>query len=591
MSYRALRTHFHHPTHAGPLCGTLNVGGRYAKDGLATCLICLDFKKNGLAARNSDNPISQRGAPVVDLYKEKAMNSNNAGHAGMSAAELTVLGYRRISNKYRMVARIDRPDWVEHMAAQSHRTVADYFVTGDNSYPAASWGDYFRRVYSKDKLEGLPDAVFKAIPGGEDTRPSARAFVDPQMRLPVNPMTPLNGPVITADCVQKLITSGLVTHRFLPQAVLNIMRKRYHADAVCELNQTQLADLYAVVQDLAKGRLVMDAYDTGIWQALANDRAKHTAGEPKVQPGESVKPVVDAYKEPVEPFFTSDFLIKDAVAHGSKAFVPPRDVVVRSIRIEMNNPLDIHGSKQVADMMRSMNAKASFEFFGRSRFGASASPLYGAHSLQYSASPLSVDPANRLAFAMAPYCQRYPRFAKWRDDPQPKTNTKQVVKVGLANPRYDMATSSEIPEFDMRRAFNKAWRHGGLVRVEVGGAVTWTHMGCPRHSTTGRPMWTVSDTIVKDMLRRGLFKATALSEVTINPEPVPFDLWAVGTEVSVPKYGRGVITEVGPIWQCGGETKPRWVGVTPYDPVYSYQMRFDPINVKFVVSGLATHGV
>ena len=90
-----------------------------------------------------------------------------------TAAELTALGYRRTSNKHRMVSRIDRPDWKEHLAAHLRRSVAELFIVGtnaENGLPivsdkvSGSWCDYYRRCLSRDTLEGLPEATFRAIP-------------------------------------------------------------------------------------------------------------------------------------------------------------------------------------------------------------------------------------------------------------------------------------------------------------------------------------------------------------------------------------------------------------------------------------------
>jgi len=70
----------------------------------------------------------------------------------MTAEELTAKGYCRISNKYGIVARVDREDWWD--ALQEHfqrnlpiRTEAE---TG-------RWADYYRRCLSEDKLEVGPE--------------------------------------------------------------------------------------------------------------------------------------------------------------------------------------------------------------------------------------------------------------------------------------------------------------------------------------------------------------------------------------------------------------------------------------------------
>lgn len=61
---------------------------------------------------------------------------------------LTSLGYRRISRKYGIVSRIDRPDWREVLAAYHPYGMA--WVNGMSIGEAA---DHYRRRRSNDKLE------------------------------------------------------------------------------------------------------------------------------------------------------------------------------------------------------------------------------------------------------------------------------------------------------------------------------------------------------------------------------------------------------------------------------------------------------
>jgi hypothetical protein len=80
----------------------------------------------------------------------------------MDADELIARGYARISNRYRMVARLDRPDWLEYIADQLNRTVKDL--------QKCNWvEDQYRRVYSKDKLELPSLAIYKRFPSSNDT--------------------------------------------------------------------------------------------------------------------------------------------------------------------------------------------------------------------------------------------------------------------------------------------------------------------------------------------------------------------------------------------------------------------------------------
>jgi hypothetical protein len=86
-----------------------------------------------------------------------------------TTADLIASGYRAISNRYRMIARIDREDWREEMA---RRHVAGF--PGDqetNFQRGMCWvnslgshaADLYRRVYSKDVLEGVNPAAFERI--------------------------------------------------------------------------------------------------------------------------------------------------------------------------------------------------------------------------------------------------------------------------------------------------------------------------------------------------------------------------------------------------------------------------------------------
>lgn len=65
------------------------------------------------------------------------------------ARRLTAMGYRRVSNRYRIVARVDRPDWIP---------------IATNSYGYFMGADHYRRCSSKDWIEGVPGMVYKHIP-------------------------------------------------------------------------------------------------------------------------------------------------------------------------------------------------------------------------------------------------------------------------------------------------------------------------------------------------------------------------------------------------------------------------------------------
>jgi hypothetical protein len=70
----------------------------------------------------------------------------------MTAEELVARGYRRVSNKYGIVARVDREDWWEALEKhfQQNMPIRNDAETG-------KWADYYRRGLSKDTLEVGPD--------------------------------------------------------------------------------------------------------------------------------------------------------------------------------------------------------------------------------------------------------------------------------------------------------------------------------------------------------------------------------------------------------------------------------------------------
>ena len=81
--------------------------------------------------------------------------------AFMAAGELNRLGYRRISNRYKLVARIDRDDWLDVLALQLRCCRADFYKL-DGTGIANNWKDHYIRVYSEDKLTVSP-AVYAKI--------------------------------------------------------------------------------------------------------------------------------------------------------------------------------------------------------------------------------------------------------------------------------------------------------------------------------------------------------------------------------------------------------------------------------------------
>jgi hypothetical protein len=77
----------------------------------------------------------------------------------LSAEELIALGYRKTSNAYGLVSRIDRPDWVEVLAQEMRRAPADFIVRDGSGRISPSWCDHYRRVYSKDTHTVDPERI------------------------------------------------------------------------------------------------------------------------------------------------------------------------------------------------------------------------------------------------------------------------------------------------------------------------------------------------------------------------------------------------------------------------------------------------
>ena len=90
------------------------------------------------------------------------------------ALRLASQGYRRTSGRHHIVSRVDRPDWKEFMAASQAPWDAERGTTDGMDWVRAlgrNAADHYRRVYSKDKIEGVPFETFRLIPGssGDDT--------------------------------------------------------------------------------------------------------------------------------------------------------------------------------------------------------------------------------------------------------------------------------------------------------------------------------------------------------------------------------------------------------------------------------------
>lgn len=75
---------------------------------------------------------------------------------------LAASGYRAISNKYRVVARLDRPDWREQMAAQHAPWSFDEGMRWANGLGDGA-ANHYRHCYSKDKLENVSADAYKVV--------------------------------------------------------------------------------------------------------------------------------------------------------------------------------------------------------------------------------------------------------------------------------------------------------------------------------------------------------------------------------------------------------------------------------------------
>lgn len=71
------------------------------------------------------------------------------------AGILSKMGYRRTSNAYCMVARIDREDWLDVLAKQRNCSRADFYNV-DGSGVGNQHRDHYIRVFSNDKLTVHP---------------------------------------------------------------------------------------------------------------------------------------------------------------------------------------------------------------------------------------------------------------------------------------------------------------------------------------------------------------------------------------------------------------------------------------------------
>jgi hypothetical protein len=83
--------------------------------------------------------------------------------ATVFAHDLMKKGYRRISNAYCRISRIDREDWVDVMAKERHCSRADFYNVNGSGI-GDHHRDFYIRTYSEDKLIVHPK-IFRKIKG------------------------------------------------------------------------------------------------------------------------------------------------------------------------------------------------------------------------------------------------------------------------------------------------------------------------------------------------------------------------------------------------------------------------------------------
>ena len=78
--------------------------------------------------------------------------------AWVTAADLMKQGYRKISNAYCHVARIDREDWLDILAHERRCSRADFYNV-DGSGVGDQHRDHYVRSFSKDKHTVAPEVL------------------------------------------------------------------------------------------------------------------------------------------------------------------------------------------------------------------------------------------------------------------------------------------------------------------------------------------------------------------------------------------------------------------------------------------------
>lgn len=79
------------------------------------------------------------------------------------AQELIKQGYRRTSNAYCLVSRIDKEDWLEILSDSMKCTVARFYKRDGTGVPDG-WRDHYIRCFSKDTHTVHPLVIRKIPP-------------------------------------------------------------------------------------------------------------------------------------------------------------------------------------------------------------------------------------------------------------------------------------------------------------------------------------------------------------------------------------------------------------------------------------------
>jgi hypothetical protein len=326
-----------------PMCDTKGKHLRFAQGGQkVTCLRCLSLLK--MKSRNEINshlkaaetivlgpldgpkwvePVALNVPPMTPLEAYEAAcaakNPKEINHTllRMSPEWLKAAGYRRASNKYRMVSRIDKPDWLELLARSLHRSVADfYFKSGPNIGKLdPMWADHYRRVYSSDKLEGVPEEVFKQLPG--DFHPTGNDFT----RRPHDAMAWPHAEMLASTATEGHGIKGPSGTRGYAGTVFS--SRALFADAI-GFGKTMITGEITVNFPKIPGYADMRRFWTTSKPAESNIKTlKEALASRVMQRGQTevAGAMTGRFKEPL--VFSSPFLIADLKAHGSTMFCPP----------------------------------------------------------------------------------------------------------------------------------------------------------------------------------------------------------------------------------------------------------------------------